>query len=172
MIICLVSPIWTWCFVFVVYKVVFIHRAKNMKKKLQFLRRRHTDTSLGVTLRGENGKICHLNQEDIQQWSKSFEALLTDRRKYPYPLKLVALVPEGCPKNINSTNEIWLKSNIRLWLMVAWPYNPHISNFHEDLRLTDFISKSALNIGFNKYFMNHYNQLILLMSRALVYWYP
>ncbi|XP_046576232.1 LOW QUALITY PROTEIN: uncharacterized protein LOC124284213 [Haliotis rubra] len=52
--------------------------AKNMKKKLQFLRRRHTDTSLGDPPNRERQDLSH-QPGGVQQWSKSFEALLTDR---------------------------------------------------------------------------------------------
>ncbi|XP_041369241.1 uncharacterized protein LOC121383341 isoform X2 [Gigantopelta aegis] len=53
--------------------------ARNMKRKLQALRRRHTDTSLSATLKGENGKVTHINLDEVHQWSQSFENLLTNK---------------------------------------------------------------------------------------------
>ena len=51
-----------------------------MKRKLQALRRRNTDSSLGVTIMKLHGtsKISHA---DITEWSKSFESLLHDKSK-------------------------------------------------------------------------------------------
>ncbi|KAL5012658.1 hypothetical protein ScPMuIL_011209 [Solemya velum] len=50
--------------------------ARNMKKKLQFLRRRNTDSALGAALMKTESK---LSPEQAQQWSRCFESLLTDK---------------------------------------------------------------------------------------------
>lgn len=60
-----------------------LFRAKNMKKKFQFLRRRNTDTAIG----GE----CHSSSvfrrptpDQVQKWSRSFDSLLNDKGMCPY----------------------------------------------------------------------------------------
>lgn len=53
-------------------------RARNMKRKLQFLRRRNTDSALGAALMKTESK---LSPEQAQQWSRSFDSLLMDKSK-------------------------------------------------------------------------------------------
>ena len=51
-----------------------------MKRKLQALRRRNTDSSLGVTIMKLHGP-AKITQADTIEWSKSFESLLSDKSK-------------------------------------------------------------------------------------------
>nr|KAG5693410.1 hypothetical protein BaRGS_009883 [Batillaria attramentaria] len=53
--------------------------AKTMKRKLLFLRRRHTDTTLGSVLKGDGKQVTKIHPEDALQWSRSFESLLMDK---------------------------------------------------------------------------------------------
>ncbi|XP_059153594.1 regulator of G-protein signaling 3-like isoform X2 [Physella acuta] len=54
--------------------------AKKISKKMQFLRRRHTDSTLGM-MKGEEGarRLANVDPEEAQEWSKSFESLLFDK---------------------------------------------------------------------------------------------
>ena len=68
---------WFWILLF----FFLLFRAKNMKKKFQFLRRRNTDTAIG----GD----CHSSPvfrrpspEQVQKWSRSFDCLLNDKGQY------------------------------------------------------------------------------------------
>ena len=54
-----------------------------MKRKLQALRRRNTDSSLGVNIMKLQG-TSKISPTDISEWSKSFESLLTDKSKYTW----------------------------------------------------------------------------------------
>ncbi|XP_064616198.1 uncharacterized protein LOC135480314 isoform X2 [Liolophura sinensis] len=54
--------------------------ARHVKRKLQFLRRRHTDSALGEsTAKLQEGKMNIPSREDAVRWSRSFENLLTDK---------------------------------------------------------------------------------------------
>ena len=70
-----------------VHVLVRCFSARNMKRKLQALRRRHTDTSLSATLKGENGKVTHVSLDEVHQWSQSFDNLLLHKGK---PLRKTA----------------------------------------------------------------------------------
>ena len=64
------------------YDAVFFsfHRAKKISKKMQFLRRRHTDSTLGVMDRDEGARrLTTIEPEEAQGWSKSFNTLLFDK---------------------------------------------------------------------------------------------
>lgn len=57
-------------------------RARHVKRKLQFLRRRHTDSALGEsTAKLQEGKMNIPSREDAVRWSRSFENLLSDKRE-------------------------------------------------------------------------------------------
>ncbi len=56
-------------------------RAKDVKEKFSFLRRRHTDTSLSSKMGGD--KSSGKNSNPLT-WTKSFETLLSDKCKYMY----------------------------------------------------------------------------------------
>ncbi|XP_076436871.1 uncharacterized protein LOC143276267 isoform X2 [Babylonia areolata] len=53
--------------------------AKTVKRKLQSLRRRHTDSTLS-TLTKEGKHSAFVDPDQAMQWSRSFESLLTDRK--------------------------------------------------------------------------------------------
>ncbi|XP_025111776.1 uncharacterized protein LOC112574751 isoform X3 [Pomacea canaliculata] len=53
--------------------------AKTMKKKLLFLRRGHTDTTVGTLAKNEGKKLTQIHPEEALRWSRSFESLLTDK---------------------------------------------------------------------------------------------
>ncbi|KAK7094721.1 hypothetical protein V1264_006232 [Littorina saxatilis] len=50
-----------------------------MKRKLLFLRRRHTDTTLGTVMKGDGKQVTKIHPDDAMQWSRSFESLLLDK---------------------------------------------------------------------------------------------
>ena len=52
-----------------------------MKRKLQALRRRNTDSSLGVTIMKLHGTGLKISHADTQEWAKSFDSLLMDKSK-------------------------------------------------------------------------------------------
>ncbi|GFS14544.1 regulator of G-protein signaling [Elysia marginata] len=55
--------------------------AKKISKKMQFLRRRHTDSTLGVVERDEGARrLTTIDPEEAQEWSKSFNTLLFDKK--------------------------------------------------------------------------------------------
>ena len=58
---------------------LFPDRAKTMKRKLLFLRRRHTDTTLGTVLKGDGKQLTKIHPDDALQWSRSFESLILDK---------------------------------------------------------------------------------------------
>lgn len=58
-----------------------MRRAKTMKKKLLFLRRGHTDTTVGTLAKNEGKKLTQIHPEEALRWSRSFESLLTDKSK-------------------------------------------------------------------------------------------
>ncbi|RUS77443.1 hypothetical protein EGW08_014796 [Elysia chlorotica] len=54
--------------------------AKKISRKMQFLRRRHTDSTLGVVERDEGARrLATIDPEEAQEWSKSFNTLLFDK---------------------------------------------------------------------------------------------
>ena len=57
-----------------------------MKRKLQALRRRNTDSSLGVTIMKLHGTGLKISHADTQEWAKSFDSLLMDKSKWIYIL--------------------------------------------------------------------------------------
>ncbi len=66
--------------------VVICCRAKDVKEKFSFLRRRHTDTSLAGKMSGEkaggSGSSSGSKPGDTaRSWTKSFDTLLMDKRK-------------------------------------------------------------------------------------------
>ena len=74
---------------------VSVHSARNMRRKLQALKRRNTDSLLGaalMTVRGTN----KVTQADAVEWGNSFESLLTDKSKFVVvfliPLELGSVV--------------------------------------------------------------------------------
>ncbi|CAL1533601.1 unnamed protein product [Lymnaea stagnalis] len=54
--------------------------AKKISRKMQFLRRRHTDSTLGI-MKNDDGarRLANVDPEEAQEWSKSFENLLFDK---------------------------------------------------------------------------------------------
>lgn len=54
--------------------------AKKISRKMQFLRRRHTDSTLGI-MKNEDGarRLANVDPQEAQEWSKSFENLLFDK---------------------------------------------------------------------------------------------
>ncbi|KAL8569554.1 hypothetical protein ACOMHN_044692 [Nucella lapillus] len=55
------------------------NEAKAMKRKLLFLRRRHTDTTLATVMKGDGKQVNKIHPDDALQWSRSFESLLLDQ---------------------------------------------------------------------------------------------
>ena len=53
-----------------------------MKRKLLFLRRRHTDTTLGTVMKAEGKEVSKIHPDDALQWSRSFESLLLDKSEF------------------------------------------------------------------------------------------
>ncbi|XP_041482028.1 regulator of G-protein signaling 4-like isoform X2 [Lytechinus variegatus] len=53
--------------------------ARDLKDKMRFLRRRHTDSSLRDTNKFNCEKISLLEVEDVRKWGESFENLLRDK---------------------------------------------------------------------------------------------
>ncbi|GFN82810.1 hypothetical protein PoB_000931600 [Plakobranchus ocellatus] len=54
--------------------------AKKISRKMQFLRRRHTDSTLGMMERDEGARrLTSIDPEEAQEWSKSFNTLLFDK---------------------------------------------------------------------------------------------
>ena len=79
------------------YVAVSVNSARNMRRKLQALKRRNTDSLLGaalMTVRGTN----KVTQADAVEWGNSFESLLTDKSmfaavfKMPYELGSVVVL--------------------------------------------------------------------------------
>ncbi|KAH9514597.1 hypothetical protein Btru_025758 [Bulinus truncatus] len=54
--------------------------AKKISRKMNFLRRRHTDSTLGM-MKNEDGarRLATVDPEEAREWSKSFENLLFDK---------------------------------------------------------------------------------------------
>ena len=70
-----------------VWKLIVLYfkfsRGKEMKQKLRFLRRRHTDTQLGMkSSKNKDKDNSKPSLQDVLDWSKSFEVLLHDRREW------------------------------------------------------------------------------------------
>ncbi|CAG5124966.1 unnamed protein product [Candidula unifasciata] len=59
------------------------HKSRNIAKKISrklFLRRRHTDSTLGLIGKDEGARrLATVDPAEAQQWSKSFENLLFDK---------------------------------------------------------------------------------------------
>ena len=53
-----------------------------MKRKLQFLRRRHTDSTLSKVVREEGHLPGKVTPDLAQHWSRSLEDLLLDKSEY------------------------------------------------------------------------------------------
>ena len=60
----------------------FRSRAKEVKEKFSFLRRRHTDTSLHGKMGGDKPGSSKSSSDAARSWTKSFDTLLMDKRKY------------------------------------------------------------------------------------------
>ncbi|KAI8750472.1 hypothetical protein BgiMline_019619 [Biomphalaria glabrata] len=54
--------------------------AKKISRKMNFLRRRHTDSTLGLMKNDEGARrLANVDPEEALEWSKSFETLLFDK---------------------------------------------------------------------------------------------
>lgn len=89
-------------------------RAKNMRKKLQKLKRRNTDSLLSaalMTVRGSN----RITQADAAEWGTSFESLLTDKSKDIYVLCTLYTFIACCTKcQLDKKHVIFLDN----WLVI------------------------------------------------------
>ncbi|KAK6195756.1 hypothetical protein SNE40_001115 [Patella caerulea] len=76
--------------------------AKNVKRKLQLLKRRHTDSTLGSGIKHIHGKNGSPSANEVAKWAESFDYLLSD--KYGIDLFKEFLHSEFSEENL----EFWL----------------------------------------------------------------
>ena len=72
-----------------------------MKRKLLFLRRRHTDTTLGTVLKGDGKQLTKIHPDDAMQWSRSFESLILDKSELALTFALALLEAPTCSMSFN-----------------------------------------------------------------------
>ncbi|CAG5128029.1 unnamed protein product, partial [Candidula unifasciata] len=104
--------------------------AKKITRKIKFLRRRHTDSTLGIMEKDEGARrLASIDPEEAHQWGKSFESLLFD--KNGLELFRGFLMSEHSDENI----EFWIacenyktaKSNKQLPTLAMKIFNDYVA---------------------------------------------
>ncbi|BFZ20207.1 hypothetical protein BsWGS_23245 [Bradybaena similaris] len=104
--------------------------AKKITRKMKFLRRRHTDSTLGIVGKDEGARrLASIDPEEAHQWGKSFESLLFD--KTGLELFRGFLMSEHSDENI----EFWIacenyktaKSNKQLPTLAMKIFNDYVA---------------------------------------------